>query len=84
MIKHSKETLLHRVGIFSDSKIIARELARIAEDMGDEDEHDYPYWLKEAEVHILGLHNLVLELSKILKQEEAEKYYAVREQTQTV
>jgi hypothetical protein len=84
MIKHSKEALLYQVGVFSDSKVIAMELARMAEDMEDGGETDYPYWLKEAEVHILGLHNLVLELSKILKQEEAEKYYAVREQTQTV
>jgi hypothetical protein len=84
MIKHSKQTLLHRVGVFSDSKVIAMELARIAEDMEGGGETEYPYWLKEAEVHILGLHNLVLELSKILKQEEAEKYYAVCEQTETV
>jgi hypothetical protein len=79
MINHRKETLLHRVGIFSDSKVIAMELSRIAEDMGAEDEHNYSYWLKEAEVHILGLHDLVLELAKILKQEEAKKYYAICE-----
>jgi len=83
MMKYNKDELLKRIDVFSDSKIIAMELAVMAEDEVYE-EGNYPYWLKEAETHIIGLHELAMDLYKVLKQEEAEKYYAVQEQTETV
>lgn len=77
MFRNEREKMLDRIMLFSDSKVIAMELAIIAEDMDAEDSREY--WLKEAEVHILGLHELVMDLYKHLKQEEAEKQYAVQE-----
>ena len=56
------EDLLKRVNVFDDSAEIAEELGFIAEYMEDSDS----YWLKEAEVHIIGLFELTVELAKKL------------------
>jgi hypothetical protein len=80
MLKRTKAETLARVDLFSDSKVIAGQLANIADMIEEIDEDGVDtYWLLEAETHIVGLHDLVLEMYKILKQEEAEKHYAVQE-----
>lgn len=82
MIELTREQTLQRVKVFDDSEVIAMELAAIADDMDYEEGNRY--WLKEAEVHIIGMHRLVLDLYKLLKQEEAEKCYAVQEDPPSV
>jgi hypothetical protein len=82
MIELTREQTLQRVGVFGDSEVIAMELAAIADDM--EHGEESRYWLKEAEIHIIGMHKLVLDLYKLLKQEEAEKYYAIHEDAPSV
>jgi|TARA_R110000782_G_scaffold4844_2_gene16930 hypothetical protein len=80
MLKITKAETIARIDLFSDSKVIAGQLANIA-DMLKEiygDGFD-TYWLSEAEAHIVGIHDLVLEMCKILKQEEAEEHYAIQE-----
>lgn len=78
MLKRTKEETLERVRLFTDSKLIAEEIAAIADELQDS-ESGYPYWLKEAEVTILGLHDLVMEMYKLIKTEDLEKQDAVQE-----
>jgi hypothetical protein len=78
MLKRTKEETLERVRLFTDSKLIAEEIAAIADELQDY-ESGYPYWLKEAEVTILGLHDLVMEMYKLIKTEDLEKQDAVQE-----
>ena len=80
MLKRKKEETLARVDLFSDSKVIAEQLSNIADMVKEIDEDGIDvYWLLEAETHIVRLHDLVLEMYKLLRQEEAEKNYAVQE-----
>jgi len=78
MLKRTKEETLERVRLFTDSKLIAEEVAAVADELQDS-ESEYPYWLKEAEVTILGLHDLVMEMYKLLKTEDLEKQDAIQE-----
>jgi hypothetical protein len=78
MLKRTKEETLERVRLFTDSKIVAEEVALVADELQDS-ESEYPYWLKEAEVTILGLHDLVMEMYKLLKTEDLEKQDAIQE-----
>jgi hypothetical protein len=78
MLKRTKEETLERVRLFTDSKLIAEEVAVLADELQDS-ESEYPYWLKEAEVTILGLHDLVMEMYKLLKTEDLEKQDAIQE-----
>jgi hypothetical protein len=78
MLKRTKEETLDRVRLFTDSKIVAEEVALVADELQDS-ESEYPYWLKEAEVTILGLHDLVMEMYKLLKTEDLEKQDAIQE-----
>ena len=74
MLIRTKEETLERVRLFADSKLIAT----IADELQDS-ESEYPYWLKEAEVTILGLHDLVMEMYKLIKTEDLEKQDAIQE-----
>jgi len=59
--------ILQRVDVFGDSKELSDVLSRIAESTDGLDERDF-YYLKECELHIEGMWELVNELAKEIKK----------------
>jgi hypothetical protein len=55
--------LIDRIKLFDDSAELADALDGIAQSCPIRDR----YWIKEAEVHILGLYDLAVELGKALE-----------------